>query len=532
MKIDNIIIQAGGIGSRMGHLTANKPKGLIAIDNLPLIFHLFKHFPDSKFKIICDYKSDVFKKYLEVFADVDYELIDMSRSEKKGNGAGLDIAVESILVKKLVNKTPEESLMIIWSDLLVNSNFDDVESGNYICVTNKSKCSWRFDDIHEGLRKMKADTIEKGVVGCFIFDDIEFFREYTLPSEGSFTRWLVNNNIDKVCKSLNIDDRIEIIGTAEEYNKYYALTKNRCRPYNKIDFINNKAIKQGITQKGIDGVNNEIRWYSFMIEHGFNEYFPKIFSTEPLTMSIIPGDNAFRFVNEDKKKYVIKNIIHMIDEMHAIPIDTDLSEADLIAEYYTKTISRLNGIKHAIKFADKKYIKINGFQCYNILHNPSILDSLVKAYLMDAQFGVIHGDCTLSNIMVSSTSNDVYMIDPRGFFGSAAIAGDIRYDWAKLYYSIQTNFDQFNIKNFTLDISDNEDNPLVEFTIASNGWEKYTNYLISKSGCNRKEIELIVAIIWLSMASCAWEDYDSMCLAFYYGLYQLEMFRAKYEEKY
>lgn len=47
MELEYIVIQAGGKGTRMESLTANKPKALIPIDNLPMIFHLFKRFPEK-----------------------------------------------------------------------------------------------------------------------------------------------------------------------------------------------------------------------------------------------------------------------------------------------------------------------------------------------------------------------------------------------------------------------------------------------------------------------------------------------------
>ena len=52
MDVDYIIVQAGGKGTRMGYLTANKPKALVPIQNLPMIFHLFKKYPDKKYFII------------------------------------------------------------------------------------------------------------------------------------------------------------------------------------------------------------------------------------------------------------------------------------------------------------------------------------------------------------------------------------------------------------------------------------------------------------------------------------------------
>ena len=57
-----IIIQAGGRGSRLEGLTYNKPKCLVAINNFPIIFHLFKKFPDCEFSIIADYKIEVLEK--------------------------------------------------------------------------------------------------------------------------------------------------------------------------------------------------------------------------------------------------------------------------------------------------------------------------------------------------------------------------------------------------------------------------------------------------------------------------------------
>lgn len=68
MNLNYIIVQAGGKGSRMERLTRNKPKALVPVNNLPMIFHLFKKFSDKKFIIIGDYKFDVLKKYLYTFA--------------------------------------------------------------------------------------------------------------------------------------------------------------------------------------------------------------------------------------------------------------------------------------------------------------------------------------------------------------------------------------------------------------------------------------------------------------------------------
>ena len=50
--MEYIIVQAGGKGTRLEHLTANKPKALVPVGNLPMLFHLFRRYPDKRFVVI------------------------------------------------------------------------------------------------------------------------------------------------------------------------------------------------------------------------------------------------------------------------------------------------------------------------------------------------------------------------------------------------------------------------------------------------------------------------------------------------
>ncbi len=50
--MEYIIVQAGGKGTRLGYLTKNKPKALVPVDNLPMLFHLFRKYPEKKEKSI------------------------------------------------------------------------------------------------------------------------------------------------------------------------------------------------------------------------------------------------------------------------------------------------------------------------------------------------------------------------------------------------------------------------------------------------------------------------------------------------
>lgn len=87
----HIIVQAGGVGSRMKEKTVNKPKCLLPVDGQPLLYHLFSRFPDSNFLIICDYKKEVLETYLKYNPpNVKYKLIPTLH---KGTLAGMRDAI-------------------------------------------------------------------------------------------------------------------------------------------------------------------------------------------------------------------------------------------------------------------------------------------------------------------------------------------------------------------------------------------------------------------------------------------------------
>lgn len=496
-----IIIQAGGKGTRLEYLTYNRPKCMVPVHNRPMIFHLFNKYPLSEFVIIGDYKYDVLEKYLKTFAkDVNYKTVKATGS---GNICGIKQALEYI--------NDNEKFMLIWSDLILSDDFnpETLPKGNYIGVLEGQICSWSFID--GKLDKVSSDKY--GVGGCFIFENKLAFKD--IPESGSFTSWLKESGIKLVPVAML---KCPEVGTLEAIRNLKD-TQNRCRPYNKMEFTQDKVVKTGLTDEGKKLIDREVVWYKKMSEYGFTD-IPKIFSYEPLTMEKIDGTNIFQAdLTDEQKVKITDNLIAAVNKMHSY--ETKFSDKeDLIQEYYTKTIDRLESIKPALPFAHKKYITINGRECKNPIIFSKEFKAAVEDKLLDTIFCPIHGDCTLTNTMVDK-NNKIYFIDARGYFGKQKVLGDIRYDWAKLYYSMSGNFDRFNVKDFKLKISEKD----VQFEIQSNGWEDLTDKVLENmQNCKVEDIKFIHAIIWLSLASHCWEDYDSMCLAFYNGMYLISDF--------
>jgi len=500
MNISYIIVQAGGKGTRMEYLTYNKPKALVPIDNLPMIFHLFKLFPRAKFLVIGDYKYDVLVKYLYAFAEVDYEVIDARG--KKGTCAGISDAV---------NLVPDKtSFMLIWSDLILPKDFVvPSDETDYIGISKDFRCRWSYKD---GIF-CEEPSEEVGVAGQFVFTDKSKIKD--VPSEGEFVRWLQSQGM--TFKELPLYHTKEY-GLLSEYDK---MSKNhmgsRCRPFNRITVEGDRIIKEGIDEQGRSLAVRENAWYQKVKEERFSNV-PIIYDTNPLVMERIDGKNIFEYeLSFEEKKAVLKQLVECIREIHNLegcPADKD----SFYDAYIGKTYKRLEKVENLVPFAKDEFITINGRKCRNVFYVKDELEEEVMSYLPD-EFRLLHGDCTFSNMMLRGDGSPV-MIDPRGYFGTTELYGDTAYDWVKIYYSVVGNYDQFNLKRFRLKIEKEE----VFLDIDSNHWEDMEEEFFALLGeeVTPKQMKLLHSIIWLSLTTYAWEDYDSICGAFYNGLLYLE----------
>lgn len=498
MKFNNIIIQAGGKGTRLEYLTYNKPKALVPIDNLPMIFHLFRKYPDKKYIIIGDYKQDVLEKYLAAFADVDYEVV--TAHGHTGTCAGLSGALDKV--------PPKEPFMLIWCDLILNQEFstEQLEEGNYVGLSLGYECRWKYEN--GVFSEEKSSTC--GVTGMFLFQNKEILA--SVPEDGEFVRWLSQKDIKFRTVTL---DRTREFGLLSEYNK---LKTAKCRPFNKITVEEDYIIKEAIDEQGRRLAVREKAWYEKTKALNFTN-LPQIYSVDPLKLEKIDGRNIYEYtdISLKEKRTILREIIDCLKCLHgygSVPYD----EGSFLNAYVDKTFERLEKVRALVPFADQPDMVINGKICRNVFSRRQELMNTFLAFKPD-KFVFLHGDCTFSNIMLRN-GREAVLIDPRGYFGKTEFYGDAAYDWAKLYYSLIGNYDQFNLKRFQLKIKEKT----VELKIQSSGWEELEEYFFELlvGEADKKYIQLIHAIIWLSLTTYAWEDYDSICGAFYNGLYYLE----------
>lgn len=497
-----VIVQAGGKGTRLLQLTCNKPKCLVSINNLPMIYHLFKLFKNDEFIVIGDYKYDVLKKYLRAFGgEYNYKLV---RAKEKGTASGIKDCLKYI--------EGGESFILTWCDLVLPEDFElpmDL-SKNYIGISKEYECRWSY----VGDKFLEKPSKEDGVAGFFIFknkkeledikDGISFVEDYLHKKNIKFER-------------LNLFNSKEI-GTMVSYNQN--IMKSFCRPFNSLEITeDNKIIKRGITKQGLEIAEKEANWYKFIREKTNFRNIPNIYSYSPIIMDVINGKNIFEYKSWslNEKKRVMKQIVDILINLHDQDCGIESNFEDIKDNYVNKVFDRLGKVKNLIPLADKEFIKVNGRSYKNILFLKKELEDVIKGDFSE-RFSITHGDCTFSNILYDESKKEPILIDPRGYFGKTKVYGDEYYDWAKLYYSFVGNYDQFNRNNFVLKI--NEDD--VELSIGSNGWEELEDYFFNLiPGVDRKKVKLIHSLIWFSLTTYAWNDYDFVCGSFYNGLIKL-----------
>lgn len=492
-NISTVIIQAGGQGIRLRPYTMNKPKCLVPLNGKPLLEYSLEKFKNCNIIIITDYKSDVLESYVNTFySQFNIKLI---KTNKYGTCSGIKQAIS------LINN--QNPIALIWSDLILEENIQhNIYSDIQVFTTDSFPCRYKL----KKQKIIKEDTKTNGILGLFTFKNKNILSD--MQEDGSFVgQWLKNKINFSEVKIKNIKE----IGTIESLNK--ETNKFFCRFFNQVEKQDSKIIKKCINDNFKAIHEDEKEWYKIVSSRQY-KYMPKIFSYDPLTLEYIKGKQCHdsQFL-EDTKENIIKNICNSLKKLHEIEkIPPDLN--DIKSVYVTKACDRVKKASNLIPFIKFKYLLINGKLSKNPFHQD-FYEEFIKDLnsITCKNYNIIHGDPTFSNILIKNNLEAV-LIDPRGSFGKTKIYGDKDYDWAKLYYSLNGNYDSINLKKYSLTINENK----LQFSIKSSGWENFTDLFYELSGIDKRKNILLNSSIWFSLCGYVVEDYDAINIAFLKGV--------------
>lgn len=494
----NIIVQAGGRGSRLRHHTWNKPKCLVSIRGKPLLYHLFDKFPNENFIIIGDYAYDKLEQYLNVNPPgVKYKII---KTDRKGTLSGIKQALNHI--------DPDTDILLTWSDLIIN-NFSGIKSDKPCIITTSAfTCRWCIQD-NGALAEIPGN--KNGVAGIFYFKNKKILE--SIPDEGEFVKWFSKNinSFDNVenndLEELGDFSNIEIQNEREGFSRFF----------NRVEIFDNTVKKTCIDDKYKHLIDNELFWYKSVSDLGFRR-IPKMFSSDNYTMSRIKGNHAFDILDLRlrEQRAVLADYIDALTNLHDLGTK-ESQESDVVEVYINKTIKRVTEVSSIIPNFEKSSMTINGKKCKNIFSDLHFFDEVIKI-LMPKVFTPIHGDPTFSNTIIDENLR-VWFIDPRGYFAKPGIWGDPIYDYAKVYYSAVGGYDLFNRRKFKLHIDSETVEILMPEPVFSNVAKEIFKDFFEKDFF---KIEILHGLIWLSLSGYVKDDIDSVIGSFYNGLYWLE----------
>ncbi len=96
--IKKVLVSAAGRGSRMLHLSKDKPKHLIEINNKPFLYYLLSNLKEAGFEeiiMVVGYKKEFMDKFLKEYSQFNIKLInqfDILGEDKYGTACPLEVA--------------------------------------------------------------------------------------------------------------------------------------------------------------------------------------------------------------------------------------------------------------------------------------------------------------------------------------------------------------------------------------------------------------------------------------------------------
>ena len=136
-----VAILAGGLGSRLSEETETKPKPMVEIGGIPIMWHIMSHYADYDFKefvIALGYKGEVIKRYVIDRVQLGHDLsvnlaqgrVEVHRSETTDWQIRLiDTGLHTQTggrIKRLAPHLGNATFMLTWGDGVANIDLDEL----------------------------------------------------------------------------------------------------------------------------------------------------------------------------------------------------------------------------------------------------------------------------------------------------------------------------------------------------------------------------------------------------------------------
>ena len=526
-----LILSAGKIENELEKIFGNIPSGLIPLNGKPVIFRIIDKLLDEGFRkisITVGYKKEIIQEIIskQYKKKIELEFISTEFDKPPGNS-----------IKTAMNYCPEEKLLIILGDTLIENNltelvdkensfvlisqkFDNPE--NWCVITQKDQ---KINEIFDKEKNLVKSNKHYVLVGGYFFNDAELLRQILVNIDDK--EKLEISSIIKKYKNEN-DVTVELseqwhdVGHLENYfsTKQFLL---KARYFNSLEFDDLAKI---VTKKSKnkEKLINEINWYK-KIPKEISKLVPKILDSdvsdnpyiklEYIKYPTLADIWLYSNFSSDFWVKIIDDLFEIIHKFNRYYEDVTIQEYNSI--YFEKTIQRIDElIKSNNLFKEifhENFILINGKEFKNW---PVIKDEIklkINGLHKKEDNCLIHGDLCFSNILYDSKNKNFKLIDPRGKWGQG-ISGDIKYDIAKIRHSVVGGFDM--ITNGLYSATYDEKNGVKFDIYEPKNYQVICQKLDSqiKQNWNLDEIKMIEGLLFISMLPLHKDNLENQ-LAFY-----------------
>lgn len=478
----NLIIVAGGLNTRYKELS-NFAKVI-----LPFILN--------------DETTTCLKNSYTVFDDFNKYVIVDSKFYKqvcnyiKSNGLNIT-CIESFdhtnsfnTIYSCLDRLPNENLLFLWSDIILNTKINLTESltnciftkpGNYRYMANKDGLT-RCDSNGNvpGVYYIKDKSTIKRTSNYADF--VELFNDIEFETRQIRTKLLELRDKDVYLSELKSNSNSEARG---RYFNSFTVNKEE----GTITKVSDKE-HEHLIQK-------EVLWYNKVSDLNIS---PKLLSNtnNSMTISYLDGYNNFYKVLNESNSYLVEKLINLLRDIfnksEKIKPNVQQFFTDMKVELYDKVLDRINSIKDMLLDYDEADFNRTIRLAFAVICNH--FNSLEEA---TTYYTTFHGDLNGSNTMISG--EDFKFIDPRGYFGKTVGSGPLFYEIAKVYYCVSgyddfnasINYLYYNAQNYT------HPKPLIKLDI-----DPY--------------YRLVVGIIWVCLASYIADNIMKVNISYQFGL--------------
>lgn len=154
-KENPILIMAGGLGSRLGELTANCPKPLLKVGQKPILEIIIENFKAQGFRnfyISVNYKSEMIEEYFRNGEKLGIKIQYLREDKKLGTAGALSLIKEEI----------SHPIIVMNGDLLTTINFNELLGYHGHSENQATMCIRRYEfQVPFGVINTEGDRIIK-----------------------------------------------------------------------------------------------------------------------------------------------------------------------------------------------------------------------------------------------------------------------------------------------------------------------------------------------------------------------------------